>query len=306
VTSALLALWLATATPEIAGDCTCPTPAEVREQLAVMTSRDDGDGSDERAAHRANISGLNQAVHIELLDGDGTLLAERTLERTGTCGDVAGAVAVVLATWETRLNPKLATPPRPFASPSAVPAVQPPANAPSPQAMPFDAGLAVLASLVNGEAALGARLEACLFPGSTGVGLHAALTGTSTHTQSITTPAAPTSAAEWMRAALSLGPDYRLGHAAPGLDVHAGVALALLHVQGAGLPRTASDTTLQWGLAAGLRGLWAWNNAVGWLGVDVFVYPGEDRLTIGNYGAVGNLPRLEAQLAAGIGLGRFR
>jgi hypothetical protein len=306
VTPLFLAVWLAYPVPEIAGDCTCPTPGEVRERLAAMADSSEGKTSDELAPHRANLSGTNQSVYVELLAADGNLLAERTLNRSGACSDVAEAIAVVLTTWEAKFNPNLATPTAPLPAPPA-PApervVATKAEPPPPRPMPFDAGLALLASVVRGEPVFGARIEGCLFPGDVPIGLHAALSATSTHTQSIATPA---SDAKWMRAALSVGPNYRLGHAAPGLDVHASAVLALLHVQGSALPKISSDTSLQLGLAAGLRGLWAWNKAAGWVGTDVFVYPGDDRLTIGNYGDVGRLPRLEVQIAVGIGLGQFR
>jgi hypothetical protein len=306
VTPLFLAVWLAYPVPEIAGDCTCPTPAEVRERLAAMADSSEGKTSDELAPHRAYLSGTNQSVHVELLATDGNLLAERSLDRTGACSDVAEAIAVVLATWEAKFNPNLATPTAPLSAPPA-PApervVATKAEPPPSRPMPFDAGLALLGSVVGGEPVFGARIEGSIFPGGTPLGLHAALSATSTHTQSIATP---TGDAQWMRAALSVGPSYRLGHAAPGLDVHASAVLALLHVQGSALPKTSSDTSLQLGLAAGLRGLWAWNNAAGWVGTDVFVYPGDDRLTIGNYGDVGRLPRLEVQIAVGIGLEQFR
>ena len=118
--------------------------------------------------------------------------------------------------------------------------------------------------------------------------------------------ASPASNAEWTRAALVPGPSYRLGRAGPGIGLHAGGVLALLRTRGVGLPRNASDTNLQLGFGAGLRGLLPWNNAAGWLGADVLVYPGDDRLTIGNHGDVGRLPRLEITLALGISLGQFQ
>ena len=306
MTPVLFAIWLAYSVPEIAGDCACPTPAEVRERLATVADSGEGKPSGDLGLHRVYLSSTNQSVHIELLDADGNPLAERTLDRSGTCGDVAEAIAVVLASWEAKFNPNLAPPPAPLPAPSAPPpepVVVTERQPPPPRSLPFDAGLALLASVVGGEAVFGARFEGCLFPGDVPLGLHAALSATSTHTQSVATPSID---AQWMRAALSVGPTYRLGHAAPGVDVHAGAVLALLHVQGAGLPKSASDTSLQLGLAAGLRGLWAWNNAAGWVGTDVFVYPGDDRLTIGNYGDVGRLPRLEVQIAVGMALGHFR
>jgi hypothetical protein len=89
------------------------------------------------------------------------------------------------------------------------------------------------------------------------------------------------------------------------LDLHAGGAFALLRVEGVGLPSTASDTSVQFGLGAGLRGIRSWNNAAGWIGVDVLAYPGRDRLEIGGLGDSGQLPRVEVQIATGLSLGRF-
>jgi hypothetical protein len=89
------------------------------------------------------------------------------------------------------------------------------------------------------------------------------------------------------------------------LDFHVGGVIALLHVEGAGLPSTASDTSAQFGIGTGLRGMWAWNNAAGWIGLDLLAYPGHDRLEIGDLGDGGQLPHLEVQVASGLSLGRF-
>jgi hypothetical protein len=89
------------------------------------------------------------------------------------------------------------------------------------------------------------------------------------------------------------------------LDLHAGGVIALLHVEGVGLPSTTSDTSAQLGIGAGLRGRWVWNNAAGWIGLDLLAYPGHDYLEIGGLGDRGQLPRLEVQIASGLSLGRF-
>jgi hypothetical protein len=89
------------------------------------------------------------------------------------------------------------------------------------------------------------------------------------------------------------------------LDFHAGGVVALLHIEGVGLPSTTSDTSAQLGIGAGLRGIWAWNNAAGWIGLDLLAYPGHDYLEIGGLGERGQLPHLEVQIASGLSLGRF-
>jgi len=307
VTAMVLALWLAHPGMEVTGDSTCPTPAEVRQQLAALALSPDGDAAARPAAHRANISSAGASIHVELLSLDGQLVAERALERTGSCGDVAEAIAVIIAAWEATFNPNLATPvvepPKPpHYEPGSALAQREDAKSPPSHPIPFDAGLALLASIAGGEAAFGAKLESGLFPDSGSLGLDVALSATSTHTQSIAMPAV---AAQWTRAALSAGPTYRLRRNPTALDVHAGGALALLHVQGSGLSSTSSDTSAQLGVTAGLRFIWAWNNAAAWLGTDVFTYPGQDRLTIGNYGEVGQLPHVEVQIAVGISAGQF-
>jgi hypothetical protein len=306
VTAMVLVLWLAQSGMEVTGDSTCPTPAEVQDQLAALAPATDGDATAKPPLHRVNISGAGPSVQVELLDLDGRLVADRTLERTGSCSDVAEAVAVILAAWEAKLNPNVATPVvrapdaqpyQPVSSP-VVESVKPQPSRPAA----YDGGLAVLVSSAGGDAALGGRLEGCLFPAGRSLGLDVALSATATHTQSIATPA---SAAQWTRAALSAGPTYRLRRNALMLDLHAGPVLALLHVQGAGLSPAASDTSAQLGVQAGFRALWARSIAAGWLGVDVTTYPGQDRLTIGNYGEVGQLPHVDVQITFGLSLGRF-
>ncbi len=95
--SALLALWLAYSAPEIAGDSTCPTAAEVRELLAAMAGSATAKTADDVPLRRVYLSSTDLAVHIALLDSDGTLLAERTLDRSGTCSDMAEATTQGLA-----------------------------------------------------------------------------------------------------------------------------------------------------------------------------------------------------------------
>ena len=302
----VLALWLAYPGTEVTGDSTCPTPVEVREQLAAMAVATAEDAAVKPGAHMANVSSAGSGVHVELLGEDGRLMAERTLERTGSCGEVAEAVAVILSAWEAKFNPNLETPVVRLPAPAPY---EPVTNAvveePKPQPgrpVSFDVGLAAIASIADGDAAYGAKLAGCLFPTGNSVGLDVALSATSTHTQSIATPA---SAAQWTRAALSAGPTYRLGRSAAMLDVHAGGVLAALHVQGTGLASTSSDTSAQLGLTAGLRFILAFDNVAGWIGTDVYAYPGQDRLTIGNYGEVGQLPRVDVQISLGVSAGRF-
>jgi len=304
MTAVVFALWLALPVMEVTGDSTCPTPGETRDQLVAIAPVHDGNAAARSAVHHVNVSSAGSSVHVELLSLDGQLVAERTLERTASCGEMAEAVAVIISAWEATFNTNLATPVAvpPETLRSSIVQEQDRKSASSRPAS-FDVGLAVLGSLAGGEAVFGGKLEGCLLPRGGSLGVHVALSATSTHTQSIATPAV---AAQWMRAALSVGPTYRLRRKAAALDFHAGGALAVLHVQGSGLSSPSSDTSMQLGVTAGLRFIWVWHSAAGWLGTDIFTYPGQDRLTVGDVGEVGRLPRLEVQIAVGISAGQFR
>ena len=63
---------------------------------------------DSGPGHRAQLSRVEGAVHVELLSARGDRLGERDLAAGDSCGDLAGAVAVVIAAWEADLDPRLA------------------------------------------------------------------------------------------------------------------------------------------------------------------------------------------------------
>jgi hypothetical protein len=298
MTALLLAWWLALPMIEVTGSTTCPMPAQVQERLSGLGLQADGG---ER--HKAVLAGSDKRIHIALFGADGGVLAQRDLDKVGTCNELAEAVAVVLSTWEARIRPKLATPQvwPPERSPKEAATVAE-ATAERPKSMPFDAGIGLLASVAGGELALGAMVEGSLFPLDVPLALHLALWGTETRSLSIDEPR---STAKWWRMAMSLGPSFRLRRGPAGLDIHLGAILALLHVQGDGLLKNNADTTVQLGAEAGARGLWIWNNAAVWAGVTLLVYPGHEYLAVDGYDAVGELPRLEVQLALGLSLGRF-
>ena len=220
MTAFLLALWLAHPMLAIEGDSTCPSPAQVDEQLGKLAARRESGRDEPSAQHRAYLSTAERVVNIELLAPDGGLLAERKLDLSASCAELAQAVAVILAAWEAKFSPTLAPtvveppapppalpPALPPAPPPALPPAPPPAPPPTPPPAPevvviakvkpaakrsiaFDAGIGVLTSIVGGEAVFGAKLEGTLFPLAIPIGLDFALSVASTHVQAISSPAA--------------------------------------------------------------------------------------------------------------------
>src|SRR6185369_3704985 len=47
-------------------------------------------------------------LRVDLRRDDGERLAQRVLDASGSCADLAAATAVVIAAWEARLNPEIA------------------------------------------------------------------------------------------------------------------------------------------------------------------------------------------------------
>ena len=292
----LLALWLAM---DVQGTTTCPTPSEVSQHLLRVLPEA------ERQAGRATLSSRGESIDIELDGPDGGLWAERQLDRAGSCAEMAEAVSVILAAWQAKFNPTVSPTGVPLTGVSAPPpTVGPPEAEPAaPKPLLFDAGIAALTSMVGSDVAYGAKLEGTLSPFAHGLGFHLALSGSSNHTQTIATPPLT---AKWLRPALGVGPNLRLQGASSALDLHGDAVLAILHVTGSGLSKAASDTTMGFGLAAGLRGLWTWTKLAVWVGADLLGFPGQDNLTVGNYGQVGRLPHVEIQVSLGVAWGRFR
>lgn len=296
MTAFLLALWLAL---DVQGTSTCPTPDEVSQHVARLLPENQ---SSERAS-RATLSAGESFVGIQLLGAEGGVLAERQLDRAGSCADMAEAVAVILAAWQAKFSPTVS--PTVIEPTAPVPSVTTPSpEVVSQQPFLFDAGLAALSSIVGTEAAFGGKLEGVLTPFASGLGFHIAASLSSSHEQTTTDSAVQ---AQWIRPALTVGPNLRLQGSRLALDIHGDAVLALVHVKGTGtgLRENASDTTLQGGLAAGVRGLWTWNRAAIWFGADLLGFPGQDNLTIG-IDKKGQLPHLEIQVALGIAVGRFR
>jgi hypothetical protein len=91
VIAALLALWLARPLLPVAGESAYPAPAEVADRLAQLSEFAAADAPPR--LDRAYLSGGDGMVHVELLGSDGRLLAEGTLNRTGSGADLAEDLA---------------------------------------------------------------------------------------------------------------------------------------------------------------------------------------------------------------------
>lgn len=305
----------------VSGACACPVPANVEAQLAALAGGgtfQPSPGPTATERHRAELTCPGDGtVDVVLRQANGERIADRELAAQGSCGDLASAIAVIIGAWEAdldpRVSPSIALPAPPAAAPPPPQAViadgenpEPPAApavpAAPPAALRFSVGVGLLAALTGGQVTPGAMVQGDVLPAGGHLGAAGTITATTSRDSSV---GSLSDVAQWSRVTLGLGPDARFQLAATRIDVQAQGVAAVLTVGGRGLAAPSSASSLQLGGAAALRTAWAWGTSAFWVGTQVLVFPGDDRLVVTGLAAQGHLPHIELQLASGLSLGRF-
>jgi hypothetical protein len=289
-------VWLALGPVAVEGTAACPGAADIAARVAallpaarptdapdVVRLDDDADG----------------ALRVTLDRPDGTSIGERALARTFSCDDLAAAVAVVVAAWESDVHPEFQPPP------SVAPSIAvTPASPPSPRARTptrFDVGAAVSGSLAPTSSgagpALGALLAGSWTPARARVGARLTLATTTLRDLSLAS-----GQVSWRRLEAALGPQLRLTSAAKrwALDLHADARLAWLTATGDGFTNDIGAGDLDVGLGAGVRVLRMRGDVVPWLELAADGWPRREQAYATPSGASVTLPRLDATLALGL------
>jgi hypothetical protein len=299
----------------------CPRAEEVERQLAlllpsavaVVPGRPDV----------ATLEDVEDRLRVTLAREDGTLLGRRELTTKASCGELASAVALVLAMWESDVHPEFVlelpaatVPPPEVAPPLATPVPAPPAaratsTVAEAQALPrhrgaLDFGVA-FGVVAAAQAAEGPRedhltwsaaLVGAWLPSARGWGGQVTIFGDGERAQSL-----PVGEARWRRAGGSLGPVFRWypSRGRTHLDLHAELMVAALGVRGAGLGKTAEDWSLDEGGAAGVRVRVPLSRRwCPWLGLGVEVWPRKQVVYTRPDGESASLPRAEVTLSLGV------
>ena len=286
----LLALAVA-ATPaiDVAGDETCPRPADVAARLAELVAP-----TPPNVAHlRAFVSAVRAEVHVDLVDAAGVRVAERAIPRHGSCEELARAVALIINTWAASLDgpgngpaqpppaaPPPAAPPVPPAVLEAVASPPPPARPPAPVLLT----LGFVGSLAGGQLAEGVEVAVSARRAHWPLGARVALAASTDRQQAV----GPTpGAASWSRLTITAGPSRDLRLAASRLEAHAALAAALLRVEGRGLSSVSVARAADLGATAGVRWIFPWGNAAPWVGAEVTGWPEHQILEVGGLEAAG-------------------
>jgi len=313
-------------------DVACPTTAEVQAQLAAVLSTSGANAP----LDVATLERTGPTLSVRVNRPDGTPVGRRTFEGAHPCADLASAVALTIATWESDVHPEfvLAPPPLPEDARRGAPApVLAPPEAPAsvetvvsppertgppvtPAGLDVDLGAALGTQatpspdggVLDPALALGLTVVGGVAPADGGLGARLAL-GASTERA---VPLAD-GQARWFRVAGSVGPTWRLrlgsaAASAPSLDartavdLHAEIALGALHVRGSGFSSNASGWSFDVGGAAGVR---VWLGQGRWrpsIDLGLAYWPRENVAYASPSAATARLPRVDVSLALGISL----
>jgi hypothetical protein len=246
--TALFGAVVVAALPVQVQSASCPSGYEVEQELAAMVSS----VSEVIRPDVARVLRWGNRLHIELVGPDAAVIAERWIDDSGSCAELAELIAVVVASWESDVHPEFA---RPHAEPMPIAPSEKATARPLPQ-VPRSAAfyeVSAGASLSwSGSPALAAILAAAWVPRGAGPGLHLSATVDSTRTLDLT-PGSASGQATWRRWTGSAELDWRLPRGAWALDFHGGLGLGWLVANGVGFSQNHSGYSFSPGGAGGVR-----------------------------------------------------
>ncbi len=314
----------------VRGDTSCPTAAEVAAALVGLVAPAKPSASASAAPAAQDVAELiaqGTSVSVRLTSSKGELIGEKRLPDTLSCAARARTAAVIVAAWETRLRgvtgplapvsnaratAAAATPPpveAPRAPPAATAASAPamvlaaPAlalgPAPAGHAIQIETGVAALASITAAGLAPAALVEIswsrrdsafALGLGALAVGAHAT--------------AVASGRGDWRRFGGLLDLKSSTRWTAVELQMHAGLALTALAINGQALPTTSSATIFDPGIVVGVRLRSSARRLAPWLEATAASWPRSHSLYVNGSTASVQLPPFEGLLGAGFSFGR--
>jgi len=248
----------------------CPSGAAVELALASMLT---SSGVDPAARDVAKLERRPDKLHVELVDPEGVVIAERTLDGAASCAELGRMAAIVIASWESDVHPEFARKPTEIVrvERAAPPTVLAAAPAPSPTA--FDVAAGVTLGQTDTLAA-GASIGAAWFP--RGVGLGAWVLGAGDMARTI---AVGTHEARWRRWTASLELARRWARDALVADAHAGLTLGWFTTEGVDYEQNRSASAVSLGATAGIRtSWWVSRRTAFWADLRGFYFPRRDSI----------------------------
>lgn len=288
----------------------CPSRTEVGQALAsLLPGISDATGQD-----LVRIETSPGQLRIALFDAENAVVAERTLDGTGTCSELARLAAIVIASWESDVHPEFVRPHTPLPTtsaptappPTAAPTAPPTISAPRPTAAPgtqpasasYDVALGVSLEQAD-KIALGGTLGGSWFPHGKALGLAFATTGETTRTLDL-----GAHQARWRRWTGSLELAWRWGRKRLVADLHGGLRLGWLVTEGTDFSENHSNSSLSLAGTAGIRAAWwRWPRLALWADLRGFCFTRAESV-FSPSGGEARIPRWGAVASIGAAWGK--
>ncbi len=294
----VLLLTVATSPVRVVNDV-CPSGAEVELALASMLT---SSGATPASRDVARLERGRDQLRVELVDPEGVVIAERTLDGGASCAELGRMAAIVIASWESDVHPEFVRQPTEIARLERAPAPAMSAEAPALSTAAYDVAAGVTFGQADTRAA-GASIGAAWFP--RGVGLGVWLLGAGDLARTIAVGAHE---ARWRRWTASFELAQRWARDGLVADAHAGLTLGWLATEGVDYTQNRSASAVSLGGSAGFRSaLWLSRNAAAWIGLQGFYFPRRDSI----YGSAAGttvdetaVPSWGAVASVGLAVGR--
>ncbi|MES1208102.1 MAG: hypothetical protein ABUS79_19380 [Pseudomonadota bacterium] len=302
--AAVVLLW--SAAVSVNGSTSCPRPGAVTEQLQQLVPS----GRAEDPHDSAQLREDGDDLLVTLRGVDGAVLAVRRWPRTFGCDDLAAAVAVSIAAWDSDIHPEFSaelaarnTAPGENEPAAVATAVAPPPRQP-PRAWTAQAGVAV---------GLGGALDApaaavdLVLPVWLRLPVAATWLRVEGEAQSTRTVSLPDGDARWRRWAAGFGIERGLSVGSDGsrsrLTWFALARLARLDLRGESFAHNHALELVDAGATAGLRLARPLGRWFGWAELAASMWPLQQDATELGSSASQRLPYVEAFLRIGAGVG---
>jgi hypothetical protein len=288
-----LLLW---AMLDVRSTVACPAAADVSARLQPLLPRELGPTGDV-----VNIDAAGGVTTVRLVRSDGTLVAARALPRGESCAAQAQIAAVVVATWEGRLQAERADGALALPDPSTLGArASRPAPAP---AWRLEIAGGPLAAFTGGDLGVALGADVAAFAAGSRWGIGAALLAIGDHEAPFV--AQPGGTYTWRRLELGIGPAFGSHAGAWSLGVRAAAVVGLLDVRGSGFALDQRTTSFDLGTSATARLGYRVGPVSPWLGVTVVWWARPQRVQATFVEGVERLPAYEALAGAGLSWDTF-
>jgi hypothetical protein len=277
---------------EVHSTVACPARADVAARLEPLLPRQWA-----LPADVVEIGAVEGQTTVRLVRQDGTTIAQRVLPADEPCAAQAQIAAVMIATWEGRLQAQRSDGALALPEPPAALVVATPRPPPAPR-WRGELGGGPLAALGQGGLGIAASLDAAVFAATSSWGVGIALVGIGDHQAPF--GGQPGATYTWRRLELGLGPALTLRAARWSFAFRGAAVGGLVDVRGAGFAVNQGTTSVDLGVSATFRLGYRVGAVTPWVGLTAMAWARDQVVRAAFVDGQESLPRYEALAGVGV------